>query len=144
MQLGRLSGLEVDKIMAEYAEIKGKIRELELILSDNGRIMAIVKDELSALRRKYADERRTMIDPVAGELDIEDLIKEETCVFTRTHCGYIKRVPADTFRAQKRGGRGITGMTTREEDYVEGPVRGLDPRLYPLYQQGQGIPAQGL
>ena len=119
MQLGRLSGLEVDKIMAEYAEIKGKIRELELILSDNGRIMAIVKDELSALRRKYADERRTTIDPVAGELDIEDLIKEETCVFTRTHCGYIKRVPADTFRAQKRGGRGITGMTTREEDYVE-------------------------
>lgn len=119
MQLGRLSGLEVEKIMAEYAEIQGKIRELELILSDNGRIMAIVKQELSALRRKYADERRTMIDPVAGELDIEDLIKEETCVFTRTHCGYIKRVPADTFRAQKRGGRGITGMTTREEDYAE-------------------------
>lgn len=119
MQLGRLSGLEIDKLELELREISVKIEEIVDILSSELKIMNIVKMELTAIRDKYGDERRTSIDPVAGEIDIEDLIKKETCVLTLTHSGYIKRMPADTYKAQRRGGRGITGMTTREEDYVE-------------------------
>ncbi len=119
MQLGKLSGLEIEKLEAELNQIHNRIEEITVILADDTKVMAIVKDEQMAMRAKYGDERRTAIDPIAGELDVEDLIPEENCVFTMTHNGYIKRVTADTYRAQKRGGRGITGMTTREEDYVE-------------------------
>ncbi len=119
MQLGKLSGLEIEKLEAELNQIHGRIEEITVILADDSKVMAIVKEEQLAMRAKYGDERRTAIDPIAGELDVEDLIPEENCVFTMTHNGYIKRVTADTYRAQKRGGRGITGMTTREEDYVE-------------------------
>jgi len=119
MQLGKLSGLEIEKLEAELNQIHGRIEEITVILADDAKVMAIVKEEQLAMRNKYGDERRTAIDPIAGELDVEDLIPEENCVFTMTHNGYIKRVTADTYRAQKRGGRGVTGMTTREEDYVE-------------------------
>lgn len=119
MQLGKLSGLEIEKLEAELGQIHGRIEEITVILADDTKVMAIVKEEQLAMRNKYGDERRTAIDPIAGELDVEDLIPEENCVFTMTHNGYIKRVTADTYRAQKRGGRGVTGMTTREEDYVE-------------------------
>ncbi len=119
MQLGKLSGLEIEKLEAELGQIHNRIEEITVILADDNKVMAIVKEEQLAMRAKYGDERRTAIDPIAGELDVEDLIPEENCVFTMTHNGYIKRVTADTYRAQKRGGRGITGMTTREEDYVE-------------------------
>ncbi len=119
MQLGKLSGLEIEKLEGELNQIHGRIEEITIILADDTKVMAIVKEEQLAMRNKYGDERRTAIDPIAGELDVEDLIPEENCVFTMTHNGYIKRVTADTYRAQKRGGRGVTGMTTREEDYVE-------------------------
>ena len=119
MQLGKLSGLEIEKLEAELNQIHARITEITVILADDVKVMAIVKEEQMAIRNKYGDERRTAIDPIAGELDVEDLIPEENCVFTMTHNGYIKRVTSDTYRAQKRGGRGITGMTTREEDYVE-------------------------
>ena len=119
MQLGKLSGLEIEKLEGELNQIHARIEEITVILADDTKVMAIVKEEQMAIRAKYGDERRTAIDPIAGELDVEDLIPEENCVFTMTHNGYIKRVTADTYRAQKRGGRGVTGMTTREEDYVE-------------------------
>jgi DNA gyrase subunit A len=119
MQLGKLSGLEIEKLEAELSQIHNRIEEITVILADDTKVMAIVKEEQLAIRAKYGDERRTAIDPIAGELDVEDLIPEENCVFTMTHNGYIKRVTSDTYRAQKRGGRGVTGMTTREEDYVE-------------------------
>ena len=119
MQLGKLSGLEIEKLEAELSQIHNRIEEITVILADDVKVMAIVKEEQLAIRAKYGDERRTAIDPIAGELDVEDLIPEENCVFTMTHNGYIKRVTSDTYRAQKRGGRGVTGMTTREEDYVE-------------------------
>ncbi len=119
MQLGKLSGLEIEKLEGELNQIHARIEEITVILADDTKVMAIVKEEQMAMRAKYGDERRTAIDPIAGELDVEDLIPEENCVFTMTHNGYIKRVTADTYRAQKRGGRGVTGMTTREEDYVE-------------------------
>ena len=119
MQLGKLSGLEIEKLEGELSQIHGRIEEITVILADDTKVMAIVKEEQLAMRAKYGDERRTAIDPIAGELDVEDLIPEENCVFTMTHNGYIKRVTSDTYRAQKRGGRGVTGMTTREEDYVE-------------------------
>ena len=117
--LGRLAGLEIQKIDAELAELHASIEDWEGILADESRVMGIVKEELLVLREKYADERRTEIQHVSGEVDIEDLIPVEDCVFTLTHAGYIKRLPKDTYQAQKRGGRGISGMTRKEEDFVE-------------------------
>ena len=117
--LGRLAGLEIQKIDAELDELHGNIQNWEGILADESRVMGIVKDELIVLRDKYADPRRTRIEHVSGEVDIEDLIPVEDCVFTLTHAGYIKRLPKDTYQAQKRGGRGISGMTRKEEDFVE-------------------------
>lgn len=119
MRLGQLSGLERQKIEEELASLIEKIQNLELILSDEGRILALVKEELIALKDKFADERRTEILPVSGEVDIEDLIPEEDCVVTLTHYGYIKRQPTDAYKLQKRGGRGINGMKQREEDFVK-------------------------
>ena len=119
MQLGKLAGLEKQKILDELQEKLDFIKECEEILASRERILDIVKTEALNLRDKYSDDRRTEITDVAGEVDIEDLIPEEECVLTKTVNGYIKRLPADTYNVQNRGGRGITGMTTREEDSVE-------------------------
>jgi len=119
MQLGKLSGLEKQKILDELQEKIDFIKECEAILASHERILDIVKTEALNLRDKFSDDRRTEISDVAGEVDIEDLIPEEECVLTKTVNGYIKRLPADTYNVQHRGGRGITGMTTREEDAVE-------------------------
>lgn len=119
MQLGRLAGMEKQKILDELEEKKAFIKECEAILADHRRILDIVKTEALNLRDKFSDERRTEISDVAGEVDIEDLIPEEECVITKTENGYIKRLPSDTYNVQHRGGRGITGMTTREDDIIE-------------------------
>lgn len=119
MRLGRLTGLERDKLEAEYNELMTKIADYLDILGSETRVLTIVKEELTYVRNKFGDDRRTDIATVADEIDIEDLIEEQTCVYTLTHYGYIKRLPADTYKAQRRGGRGITAMTTREEDFVE-------------------------
>ena len=119
MQLGKLAGLEKQKILDELQEKLDFIKECTEILASRERILDIVKTEALNLRDKYSDDRKTEITDVAGEVDIEDLIPEEDCVLTKTVNGYIKRLPADTYNVQNRGGRGITGMTTREEDSVE-------------------------
>lgn len=118
-QLGQLAGLEILKIDNELGELQTKIGEWTDLLSDSAKVLAVVESELMVLRGKYGDERRTEIAHVSGEMDIEDLIPEEECVFTLTHAGYIKRQPADTYQAQRRGGRGITALSRKEEDFVE-------------------------
>ena len=119
MRLGQLSGLERQKIEEELARLKTLIIELEGILADEKKILEIVKEEALKIRDKYADDRRTEISAIEGEVDIEDLIPVEDCVMTLTDMGYIKRLPADTYKAQHRGGRGIKGMTTKEEDVAQ-------------------------
>ena len=119
MQLGKLAGLEKQKILDELQEKIDFIKECDDILASRTRILDIVKTEALNLRDKFSDDRRTEISDVAGEVDIEDLITLEECVITKTVNGYIKRLPSDTYNVQHRGGRGITGMTTREEDSVE-------------------------
>ncbi len=119
MQLGKLAGLEKQKILDELQEKLDFIKECDAILASRDRILDIVKTEALNLRDKFADDRRTEISDVLGEVDIEDLIPEEECVLTKTVNGYIKRLPVDTYNVQNRGGRGITGMTTREDDIVE-------------------------
>ncbi len=118
-RLGQLAGLEILKIENELGELQAKITDWRETLADDRRVLQLVMDELNELREKYGDERRTEIAHVSGEVDIEDLIPEETCVFTLTHAGYIKRQPADTYQAQRRGGRGITALSHKEEDFVE-------------------------
>ena len=118
-QLGQLAGLEILKIDNELGELQTKIGEWTDLLSDTAKVLAVVEQELMVLRDKYGDARRTEIAHVSGEMDIEDLIPEEECVFTLTHAGYIKRQPADTYQAQRRGGRGITALSRKEEDFVE-------------------------
>lgn len=119
MQLKRLQGLEREKLEAEYQELEKRIAYFQELLSNETMLKGVLKDELIAIRDKYGDDRRTEIQDVEDEIDIEDLIEEEQCVFTLSHAGYIKRVPASTYRAQRRGGRGVTGQTLREEDFVE-------------------------
>ncbi len=119
MTLGKLAGLERIKIQDELKEKEALIRELREILADGGRIHRIIKDEMLEIKRKYADERRTEIVTAENEIVLEDLIERHTCVITMTRSGYIKRQPADTYAAQKRGGKGIIGMTTKEEDVVD-------------------------
>lgn len=119
MRLGQLTGLERDKVISELAEIMEKINDFLDILSSNERVKEIIKEEITAIKEKYGDERRTAIEPVSGEVDIEDLIPEEECVLTYTNIGYIKRQPVDVYNLQKRGGKGVSGMKQREEDFVE-------------------------
>ena len=118
-RLGQLAGLEILKITNELNELKEKIKEYEEILGSHERVLTLVRDELRVVRNKYADERRTAIENVSGEVDIEDLIPEEKCVYTYTNMGYIKRQPVDMFSIQNRGGRGVKGMTRREDDVAE-------------------------
>ncbi len=119
MKLGQLTGLERDKVISELAEIMNKINDFLDILSSDERIKQIIAEETDAMSLKYGDERRTAIEPVSGEVDIEDLIPEEECVLTYTNIGYIKRQPVDVYNLQKRGGKGVSGMKQREEDFVE-------------------------
>ena len=119
MRLGRLSGLEQEKINDEYQELEGKIANFEDILSCDANILAVVKAELQEIKQKYGDERHTEIANVADEIDIEDLIEEQQCAYTLTHFGYIKRQPTSVYRAQRRGGRGVSAMSTREEDFAK-------------------------
>ena len=119
MRLIALQGLNREKLEAEYKEIKAKIEYYQELLADPEKIKGVLKDELIQLRDKFGDERLTEIQDVADEIDIEDLIEEEQCVYTLTHGGYIKRLPVSEYRAQGRGGKGIRAMATKEEDYVE-------------------------
>lgn len=118
MTLGKLTGLERQKILDELDELMKKIEELEAILADENKVHQIIKEELAEIRRKYSDDRRTQIESVSGEVDIEDLIPVEDCVVTYTNIGYIKRMPVDVYKTQRRGGRGVSGMKQREEDFV--------------------------
>ncbi|GAB6085956.1 DNA gyrase subunit A [Alkaliphilus crotonatoxidans] len=119
MRLQRLTGLERDKIEAEYQDLIKLIKELKEILANESLVLNIIKDELTEIKEKYSDDRRTAIVLDEGEINIEDLIIEEDVVVTLTHFGYVKRLPLDTYKSQKRGGKGISGVTTREEDFVE-------------------------
>lgn len=119
MRLARLQGLEREKIDKEYAELMEKIAYYNSILADEKLLMGVIKDELLEIREKYGDKRRTKMIADVDEFDDEDLVEEEKVAITLTHLGYIKRVPADTYKAQKRGGKGITGITTRENDFVK-------------------------
>lgn len=119
MQLRRLQGLEYEKIEAEYQELLKKIAYLKSILVDENLLYGVIKDEITAVRDKYKDDRRTKIINNPGEIDIEDLIEEETSVITLSNLNYVKRTPLDTYKSQNRGGRGIIGMQTREEDFVK-------------------------
>lgn len=118
MQLGRLAGLEREKIQNETDELHAKIAEYNAILADEKKILAIVKTELLEIKEKYGDPRRTELATVEGEVDIEDLIPQESCVVTLTRFGYLKRQPLDVYKTQRRGGRGISGMSRRDEDFV--------------------------
>ncbi|WP_409337296.1 DNA gyrase subunit A [Eubacterium sp. F2] len=119
MRLARLQGLEREKIEKEYQELQEKIAYYNSLLADDAKLMGVIKDELLEIKEKYGDERRTKIERDVDDLDEEDLIEDETVAVTLTHLGYIKRVPADTYKPQKRGGKGITGLTTRKNDFVK-------------------------
>ncbi|MFR0019580.1 MAG: DNA gyrase subunit A [Paraclostridium sp.] len=119
MRLQRLTGLERDKIEAEYAELLKKINRLREILSDERLLMNVIKQELTIIKENYSDDRRTEIKHAEGEIDMRDLIENEEVAVTLTHFGYIKRMPIDTYKSQNRGGRGISALTTREEDFIK-------------------------
>ena len=119
MRLARLTGLERDKLQAEYDELEKNIAYFRSLLADEGLLMGVIKKEMTEIRDKYADPRRTELTVLEGEIDIEDLIQSDDMVVTMSHFGYVKRLPKSTYRAQRRGGKGVTGMATREEDFVE-------------------------
>ena len=119
MRLARLTNLETDKLMAEYQELEKTIAYLQSILADEKLLLSVIKDELTAIRDKFGDERRTEIGILDGEIDVEDLIPVDDMVVTLTHFGYVKRLPRSTYRAQGRGGKGVVGQNLRDEDYTE-------------------------
>ncbi|MCH5205923.1 MAG: DNA topoisomerase 4 subunit A, partial [Oscillospiraceae bacterium] len=119
MTLGSLTGMERSKVEDELLEKRELIKSMEELLSDNSKMLHLIGEELTAIKKKYGDERRTAIEPVSGEVDIEDLIPEEDCVVTFTNMGYIKRQPAEVYNIQRRGGRGVSGMKQRDEDFVD-------------------------
>ena len=119
MRLQRLTGLERDKIEAEYQELLKKIERLRAILANEKLLLNVIKKEILEIKEKYADERRTEIRHAEGEIDMRDLISDEEITITLTHFGYIKRLPSDTYKSQKRGGRGVAALTTREEDFIK-------------------------
>ena len=118
MRLRALQGLDREKLQQEYNEIEEKIRYYEGLLADPALIRGVLKDEMLEIRKKFGNDRKTEIQDADNELDIEDLIENELSVYTSTRFGYIKRMPATAYRAQRRGGRGVAGMATREEDFV--------------------------
>ena len=119
MTLGRLSGLERQKIEERLLKLQETIKELNEIITNEGKLKSLIKDELSEIKRRFADDRRTEIIDSEDEIDIEDLIERHECVITLTNSGYIKRIPADTYSAQRRGGKGLIAMHTKEEDFIE-------------------------
>ena len=119
MRLARLTGLEREKLEAEFADLQANIARFRAILADPQLVLDIIREEILVIKDKYGDDRRTEITPFEDEIDLESLIQQEDMVVTMTHFGYVKRVPMDTYRAQKRGGKGITALTTRDEDFVE-------------------------
>lgn len=119
MRLARLTGLERDRLMAEYKEKEQLIANLTAILADEKLLMGVIKTEITEIRDKYGDDRRTELTTIEGEIDVEDLIQEEDMVVTMTHEGYVKRIAKSVYKAQNRGGKGVTGMTTKDEDYAE-------------------------
>lgn len=119
MTLGALTGMEKSKVLDELMEKRELIKSMEELLADRSKLLHLIGEELSAVKKRYGDERRTAIEPVSGEVDIEDLIPEEDCVVTFTNMGYIKRQPAEVYNIQKRGGRGVSGMKQRDEDFVD-------------------------
>ena len=119
MRLRRLTGLEREKLEEEYEALIKEINRFKEILSSEALIYEIIKDELLEIKEKYGDNRKTRIMPSADEIDIEDMIEKEDVIITLTHYGYIKRMPEDIYKTQRRGGKGITGLTTREEDFVK-------------------------
>ena len=139
MTLQRLTNMEQQKIEDEYADLTQEIERLRSILDNRESRMQIVKDELGVMREKYGDERRSEIVFAASEFSIEDLIREEDMVITISHNGYIKRIPVSTYRAQNRGGRGITGMRTKDEDFVEKLIRGFHTQLYPRIDRPRAL-----
>ena len=134
MRLARLQGLEREKIDKEYAELMEKIAYYNSLLADEKLLMGVIKDELLEIKKKYGDKRRTKMVADVDEFDDEDLVEEEKVAVTLTHLGYIKRVPADTYKAQKRGGKGITGITTRER-FRQGSDHDVDSRLSDVLYQ---------
>ena len=137
MTLGKLTGMEREKIENELAKLHALIIELQGVLDDPEKVNAIIKEEMAEIKRKYSDPRRTEITASTEEIDIEDLIERHECVITMTHAGYIKRLPADTYSAQHRGGKGIIGMSTKEEDFIE-KVIGLCSHSYLLMFTNKG------
>ena len=128
MRLQRLTGLEREKIEEEYQELVKLIAELKAILADDEKILEIIREELTEIKERFSDKRRTEI--VTGgieDIEDEDLIPQENIVITLTHNGYIKRLPASTYRSQKRGGRGVQGMGTNEDDFVEHLITTFNP-----------------
>ena len=119
MRLYQLTGLERDKIEAEYKAIQERIAYLKELLADDAKLYGVMKDDLLAIRKEYADERRTEIVADEGDIDIQDLVADEDCVISLSHAGYVKRTPTSVYREQKRGGKGVVGMDTKDEDYVE-------------------------
>ena len=119
MRLQRLTGLERTKLEAEFNELKVQVEYLMGILADEGKLLGVIRDEVLEIKRRYADERRTEITQIVEDIDMDDIIQEETMVVTCTHHGYIKRIAEDTYRTQRRGGVGVSGGTTREEDFLE-------------------------
>ena len=146
LQLGRLAGLEILKIEEELdVPCRPRSRTAEDILANDARVLEIVKNELLEMKKRFGDERRTEIETVTGEVDIEDLIAEEQCVYTLTEAGYIKRQLKATYQAQKRGGRGISGMTRKEEDIVQEMFVGsTHDYVLVRHRQGPSLPGQGL
>ena len=137
MTLGKLTGMERDKIEDELARLHAIIMELEGILADPMKIIQIIKDEMNEIKRKYSDERRTEIVVATDDIELEDLIEKHECVITMTNSGYIKRQPADTYTAQRRGGKGIIGMTTKEDDFIE-KVVGVHSHSYLMLFTSKG------
>ena len=119
MRLYQLTGLERDKIVAEYQALEARIAYLKELLADDAKLFGVMKDDLREIRAAYADERRTDIVADPGEIDIKDLVADEDCVISLSHAGYVKRTPTSVYREQKRGGKGVVGMDTKDEDYVE-------------------------
>ena len=146
MRLKALQGLDREKLEKEYAGAGGEASPtIERLLADPEKVKGVLKDELTALRDKYGDERNTEIQEVEDEIDVEDLIEEEECVYTLTHGGYIKRLPASEYRAQGRGGKGIRAMATREEDYVETVfTASTHDNILFFTNYGQLLPQEGL
>ncbi len=137
MTLGKLTGMERDKIEEELARLHALILELEGILADPAKIDAIIKEEMLEIKKKFSDERRTEIVAAIDDIDLEDLIEKHKCVVTMTNAGYIKRLPADTYSAQRRGGKGVIGMSTKEEDFIE-KVIALDSHSYVMMFTNMG------